>query len=249
MLVVAIAAGIVVNVAATGRAARAPTGAASTSRAPSSTCSPTCSPSSPPRWRAPSCSSPACRARGRHRRPPRRRPDDPLRLGPAARLRPRAPRGRPQGPRPERDRPHARRPGPRGRGARPSRVGGHLGHAVAVRPCHGESRMRHPVASARKLREMLRERFGIDHTTLQVEARHEGPLEIEPLKPAGHLSRAALRDPEARGHLAALRLPARGRRRARLVGGAEGPLDRPARQAPGDAGRGPPAATTATSRA
>jgi cobalt-zinc-cadmium efflux system protein len=33
----------------------------------------------------------------------------------------------------------------------------------------------------RKLAEMLRERFGIDHTTLQVEARHEGPLEIEPL--------------------------------------------------------------------
>jgi cobalt-zinc-cadmium efflux system protein len=35
----------------------------------------------------------------------------------------------------------------------------------------------------RKLAAMLRERFGIDHTTLQVEARHEGPLEIEPLKP------------------------------------------------------------------
>jgi cobalt-zinc-cadmium efflux system protein len=33
----------------------------------------------------------------------------------------------------------------------------------------------------RKLAEMLRERFQIDHTTLQVEARHEGPLEIEPL--------------------------------------------------------------------
>ena len=35
----------------------------------------------------------------------------------------------------------------------------------------------------RKLAEMLRDRFGIDHTTLQVEARHEGPLEIEPLSP------------------------------------------------------------------
>jgi cobalt-zinc-cadmium efflux system protein len=35
----------------------------------------------------------------------------------------------------------------------------------------------------RKLAEMLQERFGIDHTTLQVEARHEGPLEIEPLGP------------------------------------------------------------------
>ena len=33
----------------------------------------------------------------------------------------------------------------------------------------------------RKLADLLRERFGIDHTTLQVEARHEGPLEIEPL--------------------------------------------------------------------
>jgi cobalt-zinc-cadmium efflux system protein len=35
----------------------------------------------------------------------------------------------------------------------------------------------------RKLAELLRERFDIDHTTLQVEARHEGPLEIEPLHP------------------------------------------------------------------
>jgi cobalt-zinc-cadmium efflux system protein len=34
----------------------------------------------------------------------------------------------------------------------------------------------------RKLADLLRERFGIDHTTLQVEARHEGPLEIEPLR-------------------------------------------------------------------
>ncbi|MGH2713547.1 MAG: cation diffusion facilitator family transporter [Thermoleophilaceae bacterium] len=38
-------------------------------------------------------------------------------------------------------------------------------------------------AHRRRLAELLRERFGIDHTTLQVEARHEGPLEIEPLKP------------------------------------------------------------------
>jgi cobalt-zinc-cadmium efflux system protein len=36
----------------------------------------------------------------------------------------------------------------------------------------------------RKLAQLLRERFGIEHTTLQVEARHEGPLEIEPLRPA-----------------------------------------------------------------
>ncbi len=35
----------------------------------------------------------------------------------------------------------------------------------------------------RQLADLLRERFGIDHTTLQVEERHEGPLEIEPLHP------------------------------------------------------------------
>jgi cobalt-zinc-cadmium efflux system protein len=37
----------------------------------------------------------------------------------------------------------------------------------------------------RQLAELLRDRFGIEHSTLQVEARHEGPLEIEPLHP-GH---------------------------------------------------------------
>jgi cobalt-zinc-cadmium efflux system protein len=37
----------------------------------------------------------------------------------------------------------------------------------------------------RQLADLLRDRFGIEHTTLQVEARHEGPLEIEPLRP-GH---------------------------------------------------------------
>ncbi len=35
----------------------------------------------------------------------------------------------------------------------------------------------------RRLSGLLQERFGIEHTTLQVEARHEGPLEIEPLRP------------------------------------------------------------------
>jgi cobalt-zinc-cadmium efflux system protein len=35
----------------------------------------------------------------------------------------------------------------------------------------------------RQLAELLRERFGIVHTTLQVEERHEGPLAIEPLHP------------------------------------------------------------------
>jgi cobalt-zinc-cadmium efflux system protein len=39
-------------------------------------------------------------------------------------------------------------------------------------------------AHRRGLAELLRERFGIDHSTLQVEARHEGPLEIEPLRRA-----------------------------------------------------------------
>jgi cobalt-zinc-cadmium efflux system protein len=37
----------------------------------------------------------------------------------------------------------------------------------------------------RKLAELLQDRFGIEHTTLQVEARHEGPLEIAPLHPGG----------------------------------------------------------------
>lgn len=35
----------------------------------------------------------------------------------------------------------------------------------------------------RQLAELLRERFGIEHSTLQVEERHEGPLEIAPLNP------------------------------------------------------------------
>jgi cobalt-zinc-cadmium efflux system protein len=35
----------------------------------------------------------------------------------------------------------------------------------------------------RQLAELLSERFGIEHSTLQVEARHEGPLEIAPLNP------------------------------------------------------------------
>ena len=35
----------------------------------------------------------------------------------------------------------------------------------------------------RQLADLLRDRFGIEHTTLQVEERHEGPLEIAPLHP------------------------------------------------------------------
>jgi cobalt-zinc-cadmium efflux system protein len=42
-------------------------------------------------------------------------------------------------------------------------------------------------AHRRQLAELLSERFGIDHTTLQVEARHEGPLEIEPLHPGNRV--------------------------------------------------------------
>ena len=34
----------------------------------------------------------------------------------------------------------------------------------------------------RKLAAVISERFGIEHSTLQVEARHEGPLEIKPLR-------------------------------------------------------------------
>jgi cobalt-zinc-cadmium efflux system protein len=37
-------------------------------------------------------------------------------------------------------------------------------------------------AHRRELAELLRKRFGIGHSTLQVETRHEGPLSIEPLQ-------------------------------------------------------------------
>jgi cobalt-zinc-cadmium efflux system protein len=37
----------------------------------------------------------------------------------------------------------------------------------------------------RELAELLRERFGVAHSTLQVETRHEGPLAIEPLRRGG----------------------------------------------------------------
>jgi cobalt-zinc-cadmium efflux system protein len=40
-------------------------------------------------------------------------------------------------------------------------------------------------AHRRKLAELLRERFGITHSTLQVETRHEGPLTIAPLQRGG----------------------------------------------------------------
>ena len=38
-------------------------------------------------------------------------------------------------------------------------------------------------AHRRELAQLLRERFGVTHSTLQVETRHEGPLTIEPLSP------------------------------------------------------------------
>ena len=37
-------------------------------------------------------------------------------------------------------------------------------------------------AHRRELADLLRERFGISHSTLQVETRHEGPLSIQPLE-------------------------------------------------------------------
>jgi cobalt-zinc-cadmium efflux system protein len=40
-------------------------------------------------------------------------------------------------------------------------------------------------AHRRQLAELLRERFGITHSTLQVETRHEGPLAIAPLRREG----------------------------------------------------------------
>jgi cobalt-zinc-cadmium efflux system protein len=49
-------------------------------------------------------------------------------------------------------------------------------HVTVGAGCDTQSHRRH-------LAELVRERFGIEHTTLQVEARHEGPLEIEPLHP------------------------------------------------------------------
>ena len=45
-----------------------------------------------------------------------------------------------------------------------------------------------PQSHRRQLAELLHERFGIEHTTLQVEARHEGPLEIQPLRPGRRTS-------------------------------------------------------------
>ena len=65
-------------------------------------------------------------------------------------------------------------------------------------------------------------------------------------EPRGRVARgrgegAALRHPETRGQPPALRLPARAERRAAELGRAQGPEPRPARQAAGDARRGPSA--------
>ena len=79
-------------------------------------------------------------------------PDAALGLGAAARLGARAARGRAARDRPGRDRPHARRPAPRGRGSRPARVGGHVGHALAVCACDRRCRLRPAVAPPHSLR-------------------------------------------------------------------------------------------------
>ena len=62
----------------------------------------------------------------------------------------------PRGPRPGRDRPRARRPEPRGGGARPARVGGHLGLPRDLGPRDGARRLRHAVAPARARRAAAR---------------------------------------------------------------------------------------------
>ena len=94
-------------------------------------------------------------------------------------------------------------------------------------------------AHRRELAELLRDRFGVTHSTLQVETRHEGPLTIEPLSPRKRGVNAPLRDPAAPCHEHALRLPARGDRHVPILGGSEGPLDGPARQAVGHGGGRP----------
>ena len=73
------------------------------------------------------------RSRGRHRLAARRRGDAALGLAAAARLRPRAARGRARGGRPRRHRPRAGGHARGRRGPRPARVGGHLGLSRAGR--------------------------------------------------------------------------------------------------------------------
>ena len=85
---------------------------------------------------------------GRRGRPARGGADDQVRSGPAARLRPRSARGRPARPRPRRDRPRARLRASRGRGARPARLGGHVGLPGAVGARGGPLGLRLPVAPA-----------------------------------------------------------------------------------------------------
>ena len=112
----------------------------------------------------------------------RGRADAALGLRPAARLRPRAARGGAARPRPGGDRQRCSRRRTTwwrcttctcGRSPPASpRISAH----VTVRAgCDTQ-------AHRRELAELLRERFGISHSTLQVETRHEGPLTIEPLE-------------------------------------------------------------------
>ena len=77
---------------------------------------------------------------------------------------------------------------------------------------------------------VMADRLGRYRTSAAAASR-TSPGVGEPPTPPRPARRPALRDPEARRDPAPLRLPARAGRCA-IVGGAEGPVDRPARQAP-----------------
>ena len=159
---------------------RAPSGAASTSRAPSSTCSRTCSRSSPRRGGRVMLITGFSRADGIA-----------ALIVAALMLRsgcgllrdsgPRAARGRPA--RTSTPRRSAARspPAARRRGARPARLGGHLRLPGAVRARDRARGLRHPGAPARAggaaARALRRRRT----RRSRWRTRHEGPLEIEPL--------------------------------------------------------------------
>ena len=103
----------------------------------------------------------------------------------------------PDGLDPERDRPHARRASGRRRGPRPARVGGHVGFpALSAHVVVGAGRDCHELRRA--LQQELAERFGLRHTTLQVdhEAAPQAPLRIEPYAAATPASPSASRQPE-----------------------------------------------------
>ncbi len=107
--------------------------------------------------------------------------DDQVRRGTAPRVGPGAARGRPARPRPGGDRARARVGAARGGGARPPRVGGHVGLPGAVGPRRGPRRAATPRRTGASWRCCCTRRFGIEHSTLQVEELPGGPLTIEPL--------------------------------------------------------------------